>query len=137
MKLVAIESPYAATNPAMLTFHKAYLRACLRDSVLRGEAPYASHAYLCDALDDRYSSERHMGLAVGAAWTSRADLRAFYIDLGMSNGMRLALAAYRSSGVSFVLRRLSGNDKWITVYTMLTSPMLTSPMEPISEDCDD
>ena len=39
MKLVIIESPYAGD----IEKNVAYARDCVRDSLMRGEAPYASH----------------------------------------------------------------------------------------------
>lgn len=61
MRRVIIESPYAGNVEANAT----YLRRCLRDSLLRGEAPFASHAIytLPGVLDDARSlraiSKRH------------------------------------------------------------------------------
>ena len=40
MRLVVVESPYAGDVEANL----AYLRRAMRDCLLRGEAPFASHA---------------------------------------------------------------------------------------------
>lgn len=40
MRLVIIESPFAGDVVRNLR----YLRACMRDCLRRGEAPYASHA---------------------------------------------------------------------------------------------
>ena len=61
MKLTIIESPYAGD----VTKNLAYARAVLRDSLLRGEAPLASHVTYAGsgALDDAVPVERQ-GLGV-------------------------------------------------------------------------
>ena len=40
---VLIESPLASPTVEGLVKNKKYARACLRDSLSKGEAPYASH----------------------------------------------------------------------------------------------
>jgi len=63
-KPVILESPYAgdvATNGR-------YLQACIRDSIVRGEAPFASHLMYTEALDDGIEAERAAGIAAGFAW---------------------------------------------------------------------
>jgi hypothetical protein len=103
VKLVVIESPYAGDVERNLR----YLRACLRDSLLRGEAPFASHGLYTQAgvLDDLVRADREMGMHAGWAWMQRADLVAVYEDFGISSGMRRGIAMavhvpveYRSIG---------------------------------------
>lgn len=65
-----------------------YLDACLRDSLRRGEAPFASHRMYTSALDDSKPEERELGIRAGFAWRSAADATVFYTDLGWSRGMR-------------------------------------------------
>lgn len=69
-----------------------YLAAALRDCVLRGEAPFASHGlYTLDGvLRDEVPAERELGIAAGFAWREVAHVTAFYTDLGRSRGMELA-----------------------------------------------
>lgn len=63
---VVVESPYAGDVERNLR----YLRAALRDCLLRGEAPYASHAIYTQpgVLDDDIPSERTRGIHAGLAW---------------------------------------------------------------------
>ncbi len=86
MKLVIVESPYAGDVAKNL----AYVRACMRDCLLRGEAPYASHALYTQlgVLDDTVHEERRLGMEAGFEW-SRVEgvTRVFYLDLGRSRGM--------------------------------------------------
>jgi hypothetical protein len=86
---VIIESRYAGNVERNLR----YLRACMRDCLLRGEAPLASHALYTQSgvLDDSDPVERDMGIAAGFAWRPLATLTVFYVDLGWSKGMREGL----------------------------------------------
>lgn len=105
---VVVESPYAGATAA----NARYLRACLRDSLLRGEAPFASHAIYCGPLNDSLPAERELGIAAGFEWREAAQLTAVYCDLGISSGMRAGLAhavgmgqpvEYRTLGVALSL----------------------------------
>lgn len=85
MKLVLIESPFAGHTERNIS----YVRACMRDCLKRGEAPFASHALYTQhgVLDDNDPDERKLGIDVGLLWGAKADLTAFYMDLGTSRGM--------------------------------------------------
>lgn len=83
IKLVILESPYAGDVQA----NKEYLIRCMRDSLLHGEAPMASHKLYTDVLDDNDPAERAQGIAAGLAWGKAAELSVFYIDRGFSKGM--------------------------------------------------
>ena len=63
MRRVILESPYAGD----VDRNVAYARACLRDSLLRGEAPIASHLLFTQpgVLDDQIPNERQMGISRG------------------------------------------------------------------------
>ena len=82
---VIIESPYAGDVEANLT----YLRACMRECLLRGEAPFASHALYTQpgVLDDLAPSERALGIGAGFVWRASAAYTLVYIDRGVSHGM--------------------------------------------------
>lgn len=93
MKCVILESPYAGNVP----LHLRYLRACMRDCLLRFETPYASH-HLYTApgvLRDEVPEERELGINAGFAWRPYAALTVFYTDLGLSGGMVRALEVCR------------------------------------------
>lgn len=89
MKRVIIESPYAGDVEANVE----YARRCVRDSVLRGEAPIASHLLFTQPgiLRDDVEEERALGIAAGLAWRDVADYSVFYTDRGWSRGMLAAL----------------------------------------------
>ena len=102
MKLVVIESPYAGE----VERNMLYLDACIRDCLLRGESPYASHKMLTTALDDNDPEHRELGIAAGLEWRRRADDRIFYLDHGSSRGMAAARELYLAEGLSFSERYL-------------------------------
>lgn len=82
---VFVMSPYAGDVEANL----AYARACLRDCLRRGEAPFAPHLIytLPGVLADDVAAERQLGIDCGMAWAKRADILAAYCDRGISTGM--------------------------------------------------
>ncbi len=85
MTLTILESPYAGD----INTNTDYARACMRDSLLRGEAPIASHLLYTQPgiLDDDIENERQHGIDAGLAWLAVADKTVVYTDLGISEGM--------------------------------------------------
>lgn len=83
---VIIESPYAGD----IDKNMRYARACMRDCLLRGESPYASHLLYTQegVLRDEVPEERTHGIEAGFAWRSVADATVVYTDLGTSGGMK-------------------------------------------------
>lgn len=104
--LVVIESPYAGEVERNL----AYARAAMRDSILRGEAPIASHLLYTQPgiLDDNDPIERATGIEAGLVWARHASLAAFYVDLGTSGGMIAAMERHINEGRKVETRRLTG-----------------------------
>ena len=107
-KLVKIESPYRGNTKR----NKAYANLAMLDSILKGEAPIATHLLYPEVLNDDDPEERKLGISLGYDWLSAADLVAFYIDFGISAGMRecyklLTGATYR---VPYEFRRINPND---------------------------
>lgn len=140
MLLVAIESPFAAKSakdPCLcihlvdgqghrherdkcercwrvvseLAENQRYLRAAILDSLRRGEAPYASHGFFPQVLDDDLPAERRLGMEAGFAWGAKADLVAVYWDLGVSLEMEAGLERVRARGGSVEWRKIEG---WVT-----------------------
>lgn len=107
MKLVIIESPYAGTL-LDIARNMTYVRACMRDCLLRGEAPYASHALYTQpgVLDDDCPPQRKLGIEAGFAWRSGGTLTAFYTDRGWSRGMLEALTDCVTRGFEYEYRSL-------------------------------
>lgn len=104
MKLVIIESPYAGE----IEVNVAYARACMRDSLERGEAPIASHLLYTQpgVLLDEVPQERQWGIDAGLAWRRVAELAVFYTDRGWSKGMLAAKELYDREGFPYEVRSL-------------------------------
>jgi hypothetical protein len=85
MRLVILESPFAGDEQANID----YARLCVRDSLMRGEAPIASHLLYTQPtiLDDSVPEERQHGIDAGLAWGIVADATIVYTDRGISAGM--------------------------------------------------
>ena len=105
---VIIESPFAAKDDADIARNIDYARAALRDSLLRGEAPYASHLLYTQpgVLDDRDTAQRKMGMLAGFAWGRVATSSVVYVDRGVSVGMKAGIARAESEGRKVVERSL-------------------------------
>lgn len=115
MKLVVIESPYAAdpdadeyTKTKQVIENVDYARRCMLDSLMRGEAPYASHLLFTQPgiLDDGNPTERKLGIAAGLAWGDKADLTAVYMDKGVTSGMKQGIERANKAGRNVVYRWL-------------------------------
>lgn len=117
MLTVAIETPFKPTGrrgngEAELAYEKrenaAYALAALRDSLMRGEAPFASHMLYTQVLNDAVTEERSRGMRAGLALTRRLDAIAVYTDLGISIGMRDSIEAAERDHRSIFYRRVQG-----------------------------
>mgnify|MGYP003659026266 CR=1 FL=1 len=107
MRLVVLESPYAGD----IKKNEKYARDCMRDCILRGEAPIASHLLYTqpNVLDENIPTERSLGIAMGFMWGRHADCVVFYTDHGMSNGMRRAEEFYSREQINTEFRTI-GNE---------------------------
>lgn len=108
MKRVIIESPYAGDVDANV----AYARACLKDSLKRGEAPIASHLLYTQpgVLDDDKADERALGIDAGHAWLAAADRVVVYNDHGVSAGMNEGIKRAFAAGVLVEFRKLEAHQ---------------------------
>lgn len=100
--LVIIESPYSGD----VARNTEYARACLLDSLRRGEAPIASHLLHMQVLDDVRPDERELGIEAGLAWYRVAEKCVVYEDRGTSGGMITGIRRARQFGVPVEFRRL-------------------------------
>ena len=105
-KPVRLESPYAGD----VERNVRYARACMRDSLMKGEAPFASHLLYTQpgVLDDDDPAERKLGIEAGlsAAWMFHKVV--VYCDLGISPGMQQGIDQARAHHQQIVFRRLGG-----------------------------
>lgn len=84
-RLVILESPFKG----YVERNVEYARRCVRDSIMRGEAPLASHLLYTQygILNDDNEEERNIGLQLGLMWYEKADLCVVYVDFGITEGM--------------------------------------------------
>jgi hypothetical protein len=108
MLLVLIESPFAGDVNTNIKF----ARACMRDSLSRGEAPFAPHLLYTqkEILDDDIPEERNWGIEAGLAWGKYARKTAVYTNLGITSGMEIGIQRAIEEEREIEYREL---DAWI------------------------
>lgn len=104
MKKVILESPFAGDVEENIK----YARACVRDSLSRGEAPIASHLLYTQpgVLNDDVPQEREWGINAGLAWGSAAEATVVYTDRGISRGMEYGIKRAADEGRPVEFRTL-------------------------------
>lgn len=104
MKRVIIESPFAGDVVSNIK----YARACMRDSLMRNEAPLASHLlYTQDGiLNDEFPNERALGIAAGFCWNKHAEMVAVYQDYGITPGMQQGINFAEQNGIPVEYRKI-------------------------------
>jgi len=100
--LVVIETPFKGHGQKGIE----YAQKALKDSLLRGEYPFASHLLYTQVLDDKNPEERNLGIEAGLTWCKNADLTAVYIDLGISEGMIEGILDAQKEGRKIEFRTL-------------------------------
>jgi len=105
-RLVILESPYAGE----VEKNVAYARACMRDCLYKGEAPYASHLLYTQegVLDDLIPEERELGIEAGLAIGKTFDATVVYTDRGISRGMKYGIERAEREGRPVEYRTLEG-----------------------------
>jgi hypothetical protein len=84
----------------------------MKDSLLRGEAPFMSHLlYTQDGvLDDSIPEQRELGINAGLCWRKVADATVVYTDFGISSGMEYGIETARKSGKTIEYRQLQFSE---------------------------
>jgi len=102
--LVLIESPFAGDVDTNIR----YARACMRDSLIRGEYPFVMHLlYTQDGiLNDDIPSERNLGIEAGLAGGKQAEKTVVYTDLGITPGMEKGIQRAIQEGREIEYREL-------------------------------
>ena len=108
VRRVIVESPYKGD----VARNMKYARRCVRDCLIRGEAPIASHLLYTQEgiLDDNIPEERDQGIEAGHAWMVAANSVVVYMDLGISTGMELAIIMAAKTGVPVEYRHIGEHD---------------------------
>jgi hypothetical protein len=102
--LVLIESPFAGDVDTNIR----YARACMRDSLMRGEYPFVMHLLYTQEgiLDDDIPIERNLGIEAGLAWGKQARKTVVYTDLGITPGMEKGITRAKEEGREIEFREL-------------------------------
>ena len=110
-KLVILESPYKNVDPDEVERNVRYARQCLRDSLMRGECPIASHLLYTQVgvLDDNIPEEREQGIEAGLAWRAVAEKTVVYVGRGISGGMTRGIKAAEDALLEIEYRDLLYN----------------------------
>jgi hypothetical protein len=121
--LVNIESPLAGDIPRNIR----YAKACMRDSLRRGEYPFASHLLYAQSgiLDDLVIEQRNLGLTAGFRWADKADINAVYSDLGISIGMQMGIERAVARGQKVEYRSI---PEWEKDESLEGIPILPNPV---------
>jgi len=111
MDKIVIETPFLGLYPRTFQ-HFKYCRACLRDSLSRGEAPLPSFIFLMfDGLVDVKDVKSRKGAALAAnTWTDIAQKLVIYIDLGITDAMKDRIRSAKDLDQVVEYRKLG--DKW-------------------------
>lgn len=117
VRLAIIESPYGTRvdgtrcSPEEVARNVRYLNRCIRDSLARGEAPYASHGFFTaeGRLDDNVPEQRRQGIDAGLEWANVAaltldSLAAVYADHGITSGMTDGVVRHDENGIDIEYR---------------------------------
>lgn len=103
MKFIVVESPYAGDVEGNTEF----VKAVCRHLALQGDAPYASHLFFTQFLDDRLDREREIGMKAGLFIGIGCDEAHFCLlqdkHFELSTGMKMALEHWKAKGVKCTL----------------------------------
>ena len=103
-KRTLVETPYRGDQQK----NELYCRLACRHSISEMEAPYASHIFYTQMLDDGRATERDYGIKCGLYWGTQAEQTVVYTDLGTSQGMQLGISAAEHVGRPVIRRTLPG-----------------------------
>jgi hypothetical protein len=112
VKRVIIESPFGKTptgervTNSEMSRNMRYLKRCIKDSLERGEAPFASHGFYPLVLNDAEPEQRTLGIHAGFAWLQAGELVAVYSDHGRTAGMAAGMRAAEELGIVVELRHI-------------------------------
>lgn len=97
---VILESPYQGKTENEIYINTKYARQCMKDSINRGEAPFASHLLYTQEgiLDDNIPEERKKGIEAGLIWGRFAIKTVVYCDLGITEGMKIGIKRAEEEG---------------------------------------
>lgn len=86
--LVLVVTPYTSEDVALVPRQMAYAKACMQDSIGRGEAPYNGPLLYTQFLNDRQTHEHDVGMLSTLSWMNACDLVVVYSDYGLTSNMQ-------------------------------------------------
>jgi hypothetical protein len=109
MKLVILESPYAATQWRTVEQNLEYARLAVSYCLLLNEAPLASHLLYTQPgiLDDNVPSQRALGIKAGLSWYSVAEACVVFTDYGITPGMQTGINHAVAKGLPVIYRSIA------------------------------
>jgi len=107
--IVILESPYAGDIERNIK----YARACLRDCLMRGESPHASHLLYTQpgVLDDNSPEERKLGIEAGFEFRRLATKTVVYNDFGISSGMKCGIENSEKNNIPVEYRSIHSHEE--------------------------
>lgn len=108
--LVNLESRFGSKDLDERLEFIAYARRALMDSVLRGEAPFASHLLYTQVLDDDEAGDRELGISTGLEFYYAVAKCVVYADYGISGGMLRGIKFAVELGVPVEIRFIGQNN---------------------------
>jgi hypothetical protein len=103
---VVIESRFAGRDSDEDLYYERYTEAAIHHSILSGEAPFGSHAFYTNYLNDDDPFSRALGIKLGQVLMARASFVAVYCDLGISPGMKEGIKCAQRLGLVIQKRKL-------------------------------
>ncbi len=94
IKTVCIEAPLSGDLEQSIAYARAAMHYCLYLNV----APFVSHLLYTQVLDDEDPDQRELGIDAGIALGDACENRWFFVDFGLSIGMRIALRRAHDRG---------------------------------------
>jgi hypothetical protein len=102
---ILIISPTTAYTPTILA-DREYARRCLRDALIRGEAPVAPYLHYDGALESAIPTENALRRAAVEAIMLRASAIVAYLDRGWTDEMRHVVGRARALHVHVIERKI-------------------------------
>ena len=112
MKRVIVESPYAGSTEMEIDLNEAYAELAMHDCLVNyREAPYASHLLYTRrfVLRDEIPEDRELGIKAGFIWRDVAEKTIFYVDLGITEGMKMGIEDCFKKSKKYEIRNLPDN----------------------------
>lgn len=110
VELVLLESPYYTEDKSAMKENIKFAEECMRNSLMRGEAPMASHLLYTRVLKE--DGERSIGMSAALSWQTVVDKLVVYSDRGITDGMTESINLAAKKGLRIEYRTLYDNESF-------------------------